>query len=375
MGSASIRTEIGANGLLIKASGQITQKSLPLVRPRDFSERLPGQKITIDFSEVTELDTSGANALLILLRDLNIDSGDIEIQAIAAQHARVLELVSDRSDLNVKPGSDQSLSVKDLVRSVGQKSGLLLGVLADYVSLVGRFVDSLFRYCLHPKSLRLREIFTQLEQAGLKAIPVILLVNLLIGIVMAYLLAMQAEKFGASIFVVDGVAIAMCREMSPILVAIILAGRSGSAFAAQLGTMKLTEEVDAIKSIGLKPFDVLVFPRIVALLISMPLLVFLGDLVGIFGGMLVTESYLGLTYHSFLVRLEMVLELKHIVVGLVKAPAFALAIGLIACRTGLNAERDARSVGLSTTRTVVQSIVAVILMNAAFTVVFAELGV
>jgi phospholipid/cholesterol/gamma-HCH transport system permease protein len=366
--------------LVITASGNLTQRDLPVKIKNEAPstaniDQANISQAILDFSRVTELDTSGANALLIELDKMSLATASLEITGINENHKKLLELVRARTEIINDADTVSRTTLKQKIAAIGQKVAELYQIKNDYISLVGQFLFTFFAYVISPKKIRHREIFSQIEQTAIKAIPVVMLVTLLIGVVVAYLLAMQAEKFGASIFVVDGVAIAMCREMSPILVAIIVAGRSGSAFAAQLGTMKLTEEVDAIKSIGLKPFDVLVFPRILSLLLAMPLLVFVGNIVGIFGGMLITESYLGLTYHTFLTRLESVLTLKHISVGLIKAPVFAMAIGLIACRTGLTTAKDARSVGLSTTKTVVQSIVVVILLNAAFAVIFAELDI
>lgn len=226
-----------------------------------------------------------------------------------------------------------------------------------------------------PKQIRAKELFVQLEQCGLKAVPVVSLVMFLIGTVIAYLFAGQIERYGANIFIVDGVTIAICRELSPVIVAIIVAGRSGSAFTAQLGTMKLNEEVDALSTLGLSPMRVLILPRFTALIITLPILVAVGDLVGIGGGLLVSDLRLGILPDTFVQRMQEVLKVKHVLVGLFKAPIFAAFIAIIGCKMGLTVENNARSVGLSTTSTVVQSIVSVILLNAGFAILFVELGI
>jgi phospholipid/cholesterol/gamma-HCH transport system permease protein len=192
--------------------------------------------------------------------------------------------------------------------------------------------------------------------------------------VFAYLLGMQASQYGANIFVVDGVAIGMTRELAPLLVAIIMAGRSGAAFTAQLGTMKLTEEIDAIRTLGLSPVAVLVLPRVFALMIAMPLLTFVGDVASIGGAMLVAGPMLDIPPPVFLDRLHTALATRHVIVGLAKAPVFALFIAVIGCRMGMDVSRDTRAIGTSTTSTVVQCIVAVILLNAAFAVTLQQLG-
>jgi phospholipid/cholesterol/gamma-HCH transport system permease protein len=167
----------------------------------------------------------------------------------------------------------------------------------------------------------------------------------------------------------------MTREFAPIIVAVIVAGRSGAAFTAQLGAMKLTEETDAIRTLGLSPMDVLVLPRVIALMVAMPLLVFIGDLMSLSGAIVVADSMLDVTPTTFIARLRDGLDIAHPLVGLAKAPVFALVIAVIGCRMGMSVERDTRAVGMATTSTVVQSIVSVILLDAAFAVFFQELGI
>ncbi|WP_296755970.1 ABC transporter permease, partial [Thiobacillus sp.] len=193
--------------------------------------------------------------------------------------------------------------------------------------------------------------------------------------VFAYLLGDQAQQYGANIFVVDGLLLAILREISPVIVAVLVAGRTGAAITAQIGTMKITEEIDAIATLGLSPLAVLVIPRIVALLLAMPLLVFIGDIAGIAGGMLIAQEQLDISHHMFMDRLTDVILPKTLLVGLFKAPVFALFIALIACRMGLAVTRDARSVGANTTSTVVQSLVAIIILNAIFAVMFVKLEI
>jgi phospholipid/cholesterol/gamma-HCH transport system permease protein len=207
------------------------------------------------------------------------------------------------------------------------------------------------------------------------AIPIVMLVTFLIGVVFAYLLGVQAQRYGATIFVVDGVGLAICRELSPILVAVIVAGRSGAAFTAQIGSMKVQEEIDAISTLGLSPIQVLVIPRLIALAVGLPMLVFVGDLAGIGGGLLISTAQLGISIPAFVSRLHATLDLSAVVIGMAKAPVFAVFIAMIACQMGMSVARDARSVGEHTTSTVVQSIVWVIVLDAAFAIVLQWLGI
>ena len=251
----------------------------------------------------------------------------------------------------------------------------IVDLLAGHLNFLGEVLVNLFRALMTPTHVRLRELTAQFEQVCLNAIPVVALVTMLIGVVVAYLLGLQAEKYGANIFVVDGVGIGATREFAPIIVAVIVAGRSGAAFTAQLGSMRLNEETDAIRTLGLSPMDVLVLPRVIALMVAMPLLVFVGDVMSLLGAMLIAGPQLDITPTTFLARLQDSLAIKHVYVGLAKAPVFALFIALIGCHMGMTVRRDTRSLGIATTSTVVQSIVAVILLDAAFAVLFQELDI
>jgi phospholipid/cholesterol/gamma-HCH transport system permease protein len=200
-------------------------------------------------------------------------------------------------------------------------------------------------------------------------------VNILIGLVVAYVLGSQAQQYGAALFVADGIGVGVCRELAPILASIMVAGRSGAAFTAQIGTMKLTEEIDAIAMLGLSPMQVLVLPRVLALMLALPLLVFVGDVAGILGGALVGAWQLDIPPGVFIRRVHAVLGTVQFAIGLAKAPVFALFIGLIACRMGILTERDARSIGNNTTSTVVQCIVWVLVLDAGFAVLFQQMGI
>jgi phospholipid/cholesterol/gamma-HCH transport system permease protein len=226
-----------------------------------------------------------------------------------------------------------------------------------------------------PERWRWREFGAQVRDVFVGAIPIVVGMLFLLGVVFAYLLGDQAQQYGASIFVVDGLLLAVLREISPVIVAVLVAGRTGAAITAQIGTMKVTEEIDAITTLGLSPLAVLVIPRMLALLLAMPLLVFIGDIAGIIGGMLIAQAQLDISTHMFMDRLADVILLKTLLVGLGKAPVFAVFIALIACRMGLAVTRDSRSVGENTTSTVVQSLVAIIILNAIFAVAFVQLDI
>ena len=328
------------------------------------SLQLPA-RLTVDASQLAELDSAAALALLSRLPPAAQWSG------LAPNDTRILEQVRTRIEgvPALPPHRDTGL-----LEATGRRANAFAKVAHGHLAFLGAAVVGLATSLLNPRRVRLRELSAQFEQVCLNAIPVVALVTLLIGIVVTYLLGLQAKQYGANIFVVDGVGIGATREFAPIIVAIIVAGRSGAAFTAQLGSMRLTEETDAIRTLGLSPLDVLVLPRVIALMVAMPLLVFIGDVASLFGGMLIAEPMLDITPQTFLERLRDALDITHVYIGLSKAPVFALAIAVIGCHMGMTVERDTRAVGMATTSTVVQSIVSVILLDAAFAIFYQELG-
>jgi phospholipid/cholesterol/gamma-HCH transport system permease protein len=327
--------------------------------------------VTLDTSRLSSVDTAGALLLLTSLRDAGLDPARLDLTGADRRHGRVIALVRERvPELDRTPPAARPGALARLGMATENLSHLLRG----HLGMLGLVLVETARLFRAPRRFRHREFAAQLMQTGVTALPVITLVVFLIGVIVAYLLGLQAEQYGANIFVVDGVALGMVREFSPLLVAVIVAGRSGAAFTAQLGTMKLTEEIDAIRTLGLSAEQVLLLPRVLALALALPLLTFVGNLAGLGGAMLVCDLMLDITPTTFLDRMHATLGLSHVLIGLGKAPVFALVVAVIGCRMGMAVQRDTRSIGINTTSTVVQSIVAVILIGAVFAVFFQELG-
>jgi phospholipid/cholesterol/gamma-HCH transport system permease protein len=276
--------------------------------------------------------------------------------------------------MTTPPARHRSLR-RGVVQRIGAATIEIARLFRAHTGFVGAVTLEALALLRRPRLFRPRETVAQLEAVCIDAIPIVVLVNFLIGVVIAYVLGVQAQRYGANVFVADGIALAVCRELSPILASVLVAGRSGAAFTAQIGTMKVEEELDAISTLGLSPIQVLVLPRLVALVVALPLLVFVGDLAGIAGGMLIGAWQLDVTPQVFVDRVRGVLDVRHLMVGIGKAPVFAAFIALIACRMGMTVARDARSVGTSTTSTVVQCIVWVIVLDAAFAVVLQRLEI
>jgi phospholipid/cholesterol/gamma-HCH transport system permease protein len=250
--------------------------------------------------------------------------------------------------------------------SAGSQLTALLGFLGEsFLALVG---------CIsHPGRIRWRPIVFNLRSAGFDALPIVGMLSLLLGIVVAYQGADQLRRYGANIFVADLVGLSMLREFAPLMTAIIIAGRSGSAYAAQIGTMSVTQEIDAMRTIGIAPLDMLVLPKLIALLIALPLLTVFADMLGVIGGMLMARAQLGVGFGEFLDRLSKAVSITSYLVGIGKAPVFAAIIAMVGCFQGFRTRGGADSVGLQTTRAVVQSIFLVIVADALFSIAFSVL--
>ena len=241
------------------------------------------------------------------------------------------------------------------------------------LSFVGESALALLGWLTHPPRIRWRPILFNLRTAGLDALPIVGLLSFLLGIVVAYQGADQLRQYGANIFVTDLVGLSMLREFAPLMTAIIIAGRSGSAYAAQIDTMAVTQEIDAMRTLGIAPLEMLVLPKLVALVIALPLLTVFADVMGVAGGMLMAQAKLGVSYSEFLDRFPKAVSVTSYLVGIGKAPVFAAVIVLVGCFQGFRTEGGADSVGRQTTRAVVQSIFMVIVADALFSVAFSVL--
>ncbi len=330
-----------------------------------------GAGVILDGTAIEALDPSGAYKMMSRLREAGADLARVELRGLPPPLLQVWALVAEHHP-DAQPAEERA---HGLLYQLGLGTTMLGRHMLGFTNFVGRLSTEAYRLGRGPGGFRHREFVSQMEAIFVYAIPISMAMIFLMGLVFAYLMGVQAQKFGANIYVVDGVAAAVLRELSPVIVAILVAGRSGAAITAQLGTMKVNEEIDALSVLGLSPYAVLVLPRILALVLALPLLVFMGDIAGLLGGMLVAKAQLGLEYSQYWDRLDGVLQMATFLVGVGKAPVFAVFIGLIACRMGLSVARDARSVGLNTTSTVVQSIVAIIVLDAIFAIVFVELDI
>jgi phospholipid/cholesterol/gamma-HCH transport system permease protein len=346
----------------VRLTGPVTLACLTETRVR-LAERVD----VLELGNVTALDTAGA-WLLISTRARLVGANDA--------HALLLDTVaaamSAASAPQVRCGHR---TVGDLLEALGRVVSNLAMGLGDALEFLGEVVAAFTMTILRPSRLRLTALVSHMHQAGLNAVPIVALMGFMIGIVLAFQGAEQLRQFGAEVFVVDLIAISILRELGILLTAIIVAGRSASAFTAAIGSMKMREEIDAMRALGLSPVELLVLPRILALVILLPILGFIANLAGLFGGGLMAWMQLGISPGMFRTQLLTNIDVSHLLVGLSKAPFFALIIGLVGCLQGLKVKGDTESLGGRTSRSVVVAIFLVIVADAAFSIFFAILGV
>jgi len=329
------------------------------------------KQVTLDLSSVTRLDTVGAIAVSALQQRLA--GGKAEIVGAHDAHTILLDQVV-KADSNPLP-RPAKLTWVDRVALLGEWT---VGIGHEARQLLGFFGELcvvLFRLARNPRRIRFTSIVSHMQQVGIDAMPIVGLLAFLIGVVLTFISGDQLQKFGAGIFIVNLIGLGVLRELGILITAIIVAGRSGSAFTAEIGTMQINQEVDAMRTIGLDPMEVLVIPRTIALIIMLVPLGFFADIVGIAGGALMASFSLNVTFTQFFTQFQAVVGLQQLEVGLVKAPFFAFVIAMVGCFHGMQVSGSAESVGQQTTLSVVQSIFLVIALDAIFAVVFWAMGV
>lgn len=331
--------------------------------------------LSINCKNLTNLDFSGALLIVELISFFTKQKKAAWIEDLPQEYASLLLFA--RKNLQQKPllPSRKGLYILQFLENIGNKFLTALSSFIFFLSFLGETLAQFLRVLLKPWSFRFKAMLVHIEKSGAQALPIVALTSFLVGLVIAYQGAEQLAKFGANIFIVDMVSISVFRELAPLIAAIVIAGRSSSAYTAEIGTMKITEEIDALRAMGFEPILFLVLPRVIALVISMPLIVFFADIVGVFGGMIVAKNHLGIGYSEFIQRTRDVVEMKHILIGLFKAPFFGLLIALIGCFRGFQVTGSTESIGRYTTISVVNAIFWVIACNALISVLLTEVGI
>jgi len=331
------------------------------------------QNLKIDMADVRELDTLGAWLLEKMSRGASESGHPAIVVGVAGRYEG---LIDDVSQVNRrKPASRPAHNpVLTRLESVGHSAYSAVDDISVFLQMLGALGSAGLGVLRRPRSLRLKSLVYHLHQVGWQAIPIIALVTFLIGAIIAQQGIFHFRKFGAESYVVDLVGILVLREIGVLIVAIMVAGRSGSAYTAEIGSMKMREEIDALSTMGLDPVEVLILPRIVALVIALPILAFIGSMAALYGGGLVAWFYGGMSPAIYIARLHEAVSVTHFEVGMIKAPFMALVIGIVASSEGLRVKGSAESLGKQTTISVVKSIFLVIVLDGAFAVFFASIG-
>jgi len=328
----------------------------------------------IDLTGLDALDAAGAWLITRTRLGLAAAGLDAEVHGAKPAHGALLARVEKALEHEHLAPPDRNIFLK-FVGGLGKAQFDVLAVARDLLSFYGMVLIVFGRVLLNPRRLRFTSLVYRMQSTGVNALPIVGLLSFLIGVVVAFQGADQLAQFGAEIFTVNLLGVSILRELGVLLTAILIAGRSGSAFTAQIGTMKVNQEIDAMQTIGLDPIEVLVIPRVMALMIMLPILVFYADIMGILGGMVMAITVLDISMTTFLKQLQGSVNLMTFAVGMIKAPVFAFLIALVGCFEGFNVSGSAESVGQRTTTSVVEGIFLVIIFDAAFSIGFSILGI
>ncbi len=331
-----------------------------------------GKQVILDFKDVTHIDISAAFKIMSIKKNFEANKITVSTKNLTG-HAKNIFILLEKNPLNI-PIQPQVGLISRQLYAIGQYVFDFFDEAKNFLSFLGAVVFAFGHTIRRPRDLPLNILSKCMYEVGVTAIPIIILISSVIGAVLAYEGLVQLGKFGARVFTVNLISYSILREVGILLTSIVVAGRTGSAYAAAIGTMKLNEEIDALKILGLEPLQVLVMPRILALIILLPVLVFISDMTGLLGGAIVCVYQMDMTIPNFFEHLRMVITPSIFWTGLAKAPVFAIIIGVVGCMQGFQVELGAASVGDRTTRAVVTSIFLVIVLNGLISISMTYLG-
>lgn len=363
-----------SNGVtLVTLHGAFSLAQLtPLVR--DLRAAVANGPVELDLTAVTRLDTSAAWAIAISEKDAIAQGLSFSISGLSDDSQVLLAAVK-----KALPRPDtlppKALTLMDRVEIIGRSMALANGFMSELLGYFGLFIHRLARSLRHPSEFRFTALVHHCREVGVKAVPIVALMSFLIGVVISFQGSTQLRQFGAEVFVVDLIAVSILRELGILLTAIIVAGRTASAFTAAIGSMKMREEIDAMRTLGIDVASALLVPRVLALLLMLPILGLIANVSGIIGGGLMAWIDLGISPGMFQTRLVENTGIWHLLVGMIKAPFFALIIGIVGCHAGMQVGNNAESLGQKTSSSVVTAIFAVIVTDAVFSIFFAQVGV
>lgn len=359
----------------LSAAGSWTAEYASAIEPQvdAVTRTVTARGVAININRIEYLDTYGAWLIERTLRNWTSQGKDARLLGLREDYRGLFEKVRAGTQILTSPPPRPNSIVATLV-SVGMTMSAVATDLVLFVQMLGSVMVALGRVLIKPSTFRFTSMVHQLERVGWRAVPIILLITVLIGAILAQQGIFHFRKFGADIYVIDMVGVLVLREIGVLIVCIMVAGRSGSSYTAELGAMRMREEVDALRTMGFDPIEVLILPRILALVIAVPVLTFLGSMAALYGGGLVSWLYGGIQPEVFLARLREAVTVHTFEVGMIKAPFMALVIGVVACVEGLQVQGSAESLGEQTTNSVVKSIFLVIVLDGIFAMFFASIG-
>ena len=375
-----ISTDAALGTLLLNASGPITIRTIgsleqPLrQRVLDAVQQGGFGLASIDMSRVGAFDTAGAWLVHRIAKDLKTNGIEVRYERVRPEHQGLLDEVTNNTS-NADIATDKSWSFADAATALNRIVATTVGAALDIIGYFGLFISAMGRLMLAPSRFRLTAFTHHLEHAGLRAAPIIALICFLIGAVIMQQAALQLSYYGLEVYSVGMLGMLALREVGVLLTVVMVAGRSASAFTAEIGSMKMREEIAAMRTIGIDPVETLIVPRILSLLVAVPLLTFLGDVMCLVGGAVVAVVYLGQDLPSYLARLNETTELRHFMAGMIKTPFAAILIGIIGCSEGMKVAGSAESLGQHVTSAVVKSIFVVIIVGAALSIFLASIGI
>jgi phospholipid/cholesterol/gamma-HCH transport system permease protein len=370
-----LRSAIRGDRLVLSAGGAWTAEHAAALEPLidTANEHPPAREVVIDMAAVDHLDTFGAWLLERLARSFQDQGCDISVVGLAGNYQALLREVHGVNREDAAP-LYHPYRLGDGLELIGRTVAASGRDLIAMLDMIGAITVAFLRVLVRPATFRITSVVHHLDRVGFRAVPIILLITFLIGAIIAQQGIFHFRKFGADIYVIDMLGILVLREIGVLIVAVMVSGRSGSAYTAELGSMKMREEIDALQTMGFDPVEVLVLPRIVALVVALPILTFLGSLAALYGGGLVCWLYGGISPEIFISRLKEAISIDHFQVGMIKAPFMALVIGIVACVEGMRTLGSAESLGLQTTAAVVKAIFLTIVLDGIFAIFFAAIG-
>ena len=327
-------------------------------------------EISVDGGEIKKMDSAGAFLLLTWQSKLKKKGVEIKFKNFSEGYQGLISLIQKRTKEKMTLPTVPSF---DWITQIGQNTFRQLNEFFSYLTFVGELSKEVLRLIRKPMHYRLKSTANVIYRNGYQALPIIALLSFMIGVVITYQMGLQLRNYGANIYIIDLLGLSILREFGPLLTAIMVAGRTGSSFTAQLGLMKTNQEIDALNTMGITPAELLLLPRITGLFIALPLLTMWADIFGVMGGMVMANNMLSISWYDFMHRFPRVIPLRALLIGLGKAPIFALIIASVGCFQGMRVEGSADSVGRNTTRSVVLSIFFIIVADAIFSVIFSKL--